>query len=165
MLRIAYRDPFNPVLLVSPPLNVTQEQRDAVYAVLNLACSDTRFAEKAYLAIDKILGGNVVTPPAITITSLIPAQMGMGSQSFSLRVRGTGFNSLCLIYVNEIEMPTTMISPTELDTNLDLTDVTVPTTYPVVVSTGDGVISNSMNFIVTAGSEVMPAPANMKGKK
>lgn len=59
-----YADPFNPVLRNTPdkpePWTLSQEQMDYIDAILVISSSDSRFAEKASIAIKKVL----TVPPA-----------------------------------------------------------------------------------------------------
>jgi hypothetical protein len=58
----AYQDAFNPVLVKSPRLQTTEEQNLYIQKVLDVSCSDSRFAQKAYGAILLILDGNKPLP-------------------------------------------------------------------------------------------------------
>jgi hypothetical protein len=141
-------DPFSPVLLSSPALDVTQEQKDYIRNILDVACSDSRFAEKAYIAIAFVLSGGSVTPPVIT--GLNPSTAVVGSPSFTLHVMGTGFSPLSVIVFNGGEEPTTYVSDTELTTDVDMSTVGAAVDVPVHVVSGDGVISDPMTFSFTA---------------
>lgn len=160
-LRPYHRDWNRPVLYNKvTPYITTIEQDDLITNILKVASSDSRFAEKALAAIKSILDGGINAGVVPTILSLMPNQKGMGSQNFQVRVRGAGFDNTCVIYVNGNVVPTTFVSNVELTTNLDLTSVTSPTIYPIVVKNSLGVLSNSVNFTVTSGltmSEVKDA--------
>lgn len=146
-----YNDPYNPVLLNSPgvePFIASVEQEQFIGNVLSLAASDSRFAEKAFLAIKAILGATVISNVPV-ITSVEPNTKPAGSASFKLKVKGTGYDSECVIHINGNSVPTTFISATELNTDLDLTSVPVGT-LAVIVRSQIGVLSNSMVFTVTA---------------
>lgn len=143
-------DPYSPILFASPPVEISREQEDAIRAVLLLASSDTRFAQKAADALRVILlGGSVpgIQPPVIT--SLEPANKVQESPSFKLKTKGTGFSQGHVIHVNGNPMPTTYISATELNTDISLVGVTGPKTYPVNVRTISGILSNTVDFTVT----------------
>lgn len=148
-------DPFGAVLLNSPALPVTDEQKNLVREVLDISSSDSRFAEKAYIAITRILtGGSVVVPK---VTSLTPNSAEVGDPSFLLHVHGTGFTSGSIIMFNGGEEPTTFVGPTELTTQVDMTTVAGPAVVPVAVLSTDGVLSDSMNFAFTDGTPLVVA--------
>ena len=92
LVRALYQDPFSTVLLSSPALMVTDEQKGCVKKVLDKACSDSRFSDKAYIAITKILTGRSVKVP--TVATLTPNSAEVGDPSFTLHVHGTNFTSL-----------------------------------------------------------------------
>ena len=164
---VLYQDPFNPKLFSSPALAVTDEQKRYCKAVLDVACSDSKFSDKAYVALVLILTGGSVRVPLIT--SLTPSSAEIGDPNFTLHVHGTGFDSLSKIYFNGGEEPTTFVSATELTTGVDMSTVSGPISVPVQVLRGDGVPSNESMFTFTDGSvaslavdvkktEVNPAP-------
>jgi hypothetical protein len=174
VVQALFQDPFAPVLLSSPPLAVTDEQKLYIKKVLDKACSDSRFAEKAYVAILFVLSGGSVTVPVVT--SLTPASATIGDPNFTLHVIGTGFSTLSKIVFNGGEESTTYVSDTELTTDVDMSTVTVPSTVPVLVVSGDGVLSNAMNFtfndvgtpLVAAAptaAKAAPAPTTATVKK
>ena len=163
MATILRPDPFNAVFLSSPPLVVSGEQVQYIEKVLDKACSDSRFAEKAKVAIRHILAGSVVKPPAIT--SLTPNSAEVGDPAFLLHVHGTDFKNTDVIVFLGTERATTYVSATELTTNVDPSAVTVPATVPVAVRTTNGIQTDSVNFTFTDGTPVSmlapPAPAKV----
>ena len=145
MPTVLHPDPFNAVLLSSESFVVSQEQKDYIKKVLDRACSDSRFAEKAYAAIYLILtGGSVVVPE---VTSLNPGSATVGDADFTLHVMGSGFTAGSKIYFNGGEEPTTYVSATELTTGVNMATVTGPSTVPVAVLSEDGVMSDAVNFV------------------
>ena len=107
VVRPLYRDPFSAVLTSSPAVVLTNEQLIYIRAVLDVSSSDSKFAEKANSAIVKILtGGSVVVP---VVTSLTPNSAVIGSASFTLHVRGTGFKVGSIIVFAGVEEPTTHV--------------------------------------------------------
>jgi hypothetical protein len=153
MPTVVHPDPFSAVLLNSPPLVVTDEQTVLVRKVLDKACSDSRFAEKAYLAISRILTAGAVKVP--TVTMLTPNSAEVGDPSFLLHVHGTNFTSGSIIVFNGGEEPTTFVSATEVTTQVDMTTVLLPAVVPVAVISTDGVQSDSMNFTFTDGTPLV----------
>jgi IPT/TIG domain len=136
-------DPFSAVLLNSPALIVTEEQSLLIRKVLDTSSSDTRFADKAYVSIWKILTGGSVVPPKIT--SLTPNSATVGDPSFLLHVIGTGFTSGSTVVFNGGEEPTTYASATELTTQVDMSTVSGASVVPVYVSS-NGVLSDPVMF-------------------
>jgi hypothetical protein len=151
---VRFPDPFNPVLLRSRALNVSDEQRNYLKDILTLACSDSRFAEKAYVAIIVALTAGITIPPVIT--TLAPNLAEVGDPSFTLSVFGTGFRQNSVIIFNGVEEPTTFVSVTELSTGVNMDMWLVPAVCPVVVRT-DSVESDPVMFEFT---DVIPAVAS-----
>lgn len=141
---VLHPDPFSAVLLSSPALPVTDEQKELIREVLNTACSDSRFAQKAYIAIYLILTGGIAKVPKVT--SLSPNTVDIGSPSFDIHVHGTGFTPLSKIVFNGFEEPTTFVSPTELTTGVNMPLWLAPAVVPVAVLSEDGVMSDPLSF-------------------
>jgi hypothetical protein len=141
-------DPFNAVLFNSPPLTVSLEQQELVKKVLERACADSRFADKAYLAISLILKGNNIRPA--TVTSLTPNSAELGDPSFTLHVHGANYDTTSKIIFNGFEEPTTFVSATELTTGVDMSVWAAPAVLPVAV-VKNGVMSEPMMFTFVDG--------------
>jgi hypothetical protein len=150
VVKAFYQDPFKPVLFSSPPLDVTNEQRDYLRRVLDKACSDSRFAEKAYIAIGLILTGGITKVP--TVASLTPNSAEVGDPNPTLHVHGTNFTAGSKIIFNGGEEVTTFVSATELTTVVNMSTVSGAAVVPVAVMSEDGVLSNPMNFAFTDGT-------------
>jgi hypothetical protein len=144
-------DPFAAVMLASVPLEVSEEQKMYVKEILNVACSDSRFAEKAYIAISRVLMGLPTKIPIIS--SLTPNSAEIGDPSFTLHVHGQNFTSTSVIVFNGGEESTTFVGPTELTTGVDMTTATTPIAVPVAVRDMD-VQSEPLMFTFTDGSTV-----------
>ena len=142
---VRHEDPFSATLLSSEVLPVTLEQRVLIKKVLDKACSDSRFSDKAYVAIDKILTGGAVVPPVVT--SLNPGSATVGDPSFTLHVLGSGFTPGSIIVFNGGEEVTAFVSDTELTTEVDMSTVTVASAVPVAVLNVDGVLSDAQSFV------------------
>lgn len=143
-------DPFSPRMIASPPLNATFEQKELLRKVLDIACSDSRFAEKAYIAIGLIIAGQTSNPPSVT--SLTPNSAEIGDPSFTLHVHGTNFKNTDKIIFAGLEEPTTFVSATELTTGVDMSVWLGPDALPVAVLSADGVQSDPMTFTFTDGT-------------
>lgn len=144
VIRPRYRDPFASVLVASPAVVLSDEQCVYIRAVLDVSSSDSKFAQKAYDAIIKILtGGSVVVP---TVTSLTPNSAEIGDPSFTLHVHGTNFKNTDKIIFAGVEEPTTFVSATELTTGVNMSTWFGPDVLPVMVQTVDGVTTTPMNF-------------------
>ena len=155
-LRALYQDPFYPVLFNSPPLEVSLEQKEYIKLILNKACSDTRFAEKAYASIVLVLTQGNAVPPVVT--SLNPSSVKIGEPAFDIHVVGTGFTESSKILFNGLEEPTTFNSPTDVSTGVNMPLWGAPAVVPVTVVNQDGVSSPSMNFtFLPADPEVFAA--------
>ena len=104
-LRALYQDPFAPILFSSEKLEVSLEQQEYIKLILNKACSDTRFAEKAYASILIVLTQGGVKPPVVT--SLNPSSVKIGEPAFDIHVIGSNFTDSSKILFNGYEEPTT----------------------------------------------------------
>lgn len=111
-------DPFSPTLLSSESLKVSLEQKSLIMDVLNVACSDSAFAKKAYAAVEYILVAGSVKP--VKVTSLSPNNALLGDPSFTLRVIGSNFDRFTKIVFAGHDEPTTFVSPTEVTTGVNM---------------------------------------------
>jgi hypothetical protein len=93
LVKARHLDPFKPVLLsaTSTPLVVNDERSTYIRAILDKACSDSRFAQKAYDSILLVLTAGQTLPP--TVTSLNPSSAKIGDPTFDIHVMGKGFNT------------------------------------------------------------------------
>lgn len=169
---VLYQDPFAPVLLTSTPLLVSNEQKFYVKEILNRACSDSRFSDKAYVAIVGVLTGMAVKVP--TVSNLTPSSAVIGSPAFDLLVNGTNFTPESVIYFNGLAEPTTYVSATQVKTGVNMPLWVAPATVPVTVLSKDGVLSNAMSFtfndvaLMSAQKlepKVVPPPPKVETKK
>jgi hypothetical protein len=147
MPRVLHPEPFNPVLLTSRALNVSNEQKQYLRNILHLGASDSRFEDKMYAAILLVLTAGSVVPPVVT--SLVPNTTVLGSPSFTVHVKGTGFNAQSVIVFAGVEEPTTYVSATELTTGVNMDVWVGPDSVPVAVRNGE-VLSDPMSFVFTA---------------
>jgi len=131
-------DPWQPVLKNSPSLHVTPEQDVYIKEILEICCSDSAFAKKAYVALQHILTGAPAIPASVT--SLTPST-AVVSTPVSLVVTGTGFTAESVISFGG-PVVTTFVSDTSLSA-----EVTTPGTAGDVPVTVDG--SAPVNFVVT----------------
>jgi len=150
-------DPWSPVLKNSPSLQTTPEQELYIREILEICCSDSAFAKKAYLALQHILTG--VPAEAPIVSSLNPASAVIGDPSFDIHVLGTGFDAGSVITFNGIDEPTLLVSETELTTGVNMSLWSAPATVPVAVKNGD-LVSESVNFEFTS-----PALLSVKESK
>jgi len=136
-------DPWNPVLKSSPSLQTTEEQELYIKEVLEICCSDSAFAKKAYLALQYILTG---AAPVAPVLSSISPNTSVVDLPVSLTVTGTGFTSTSVIQFNG-PVVTTFVSDTSLTD-----EVTAPVAEGVVPVTVDvdGTIVGPVDFTVTA---------------
>jgi hypothetical protein len=146
-IAVLYQDPFTPTLFNSPPLVVTDEQRMYLREACSIGASDEQFAQKLYNAILYILTHGNTVPPVVT--SLNPSSAVIGSPAFDMHVIGTGFNSGSKIFFNGLEEPTTLNSPTDVSTGINMPLWVAPAVVPVTVQNADGTSSQPMNFEFT----------------
>jgi hypothetical protein len=144
-VRALYQDPFSPVLLNSTPVVLSDEQRHYIREILDIACSDSKFADKAYDAIRYVLSAPSVILPVVS--SLSPGSATVGDADFILQVMGTGFTPESVIVFNGGEEVTTYVSATQLTTGVNMSTVTGAFTVPVAVLSKEGVLSNAVNFV------------------
>jgi hypothetical protein len=90
-----------------------------------------------------------VVPPVIE--SLEPSSAALGSPSFTLHVKGTGFKEDSVILWNGSPEPTTFVSATELTTGVNMETVEVAMEIPVVVKNADAE-SEPATFTLTNGA-------------
>ena len=147
-LQFAVRDPFHPVLKSgSPTIQLTPEQDQYVKAILEVCCSDSAFAKKAYAALYLLLtnGEEEAIPPVIT--SLVPDTLPTDLGLVTITVRGTGFTADSVILHGALALVTTMNSDIEVAGTVESIGM-VPVSVPITVD-NLGVVSNSMNFTWT----------------
>jgi len=153
-----HQDPFAPILFNSPGLAVTNEQKGYLKKILDIACSDSKFSDKAYVAIVGLLvSGNAQVP---VVTSLTPNSAEIGDASFTLHVHGNGFKNTDVIVFAGVDEPTTFVSPSELTTGVNMPLWLGPDAVPVLVRNAEGVLSAPMTFTFIDGAAVTTsAPA------
>ena len=103
-----YQDPFVPLLFDSESLNVSLEQQQYIKKVLDKSSSDSRFADKAFVAIMYVLTHGKTKMPELT--SLTPNSAELGDPSFTLHVHGKNFGQGSVIIFAGVEEPTTVVS-------------------------------------------------------
>ena len=153
-----HQDPFAPILFNSPGLAVTNEQKGYLKKILDIACSDSKFSDKAYVAIVGLLvSGNAQVP---VVTSLTPNSAEIGDASFTLHVHGNGFKNTDVIVFAGVDEPTTFVSTSELTTGVNMPLWVSPDAVPVLVRNAEGVLSAPMTFTFIDGAAVTTsAPA------
>lgn len=143
-----YRDPFHPVLKTPNPLAVTPEQESYLRDILDLCSSDSRFAQKAYVAILAVLTASNpdVLPPVVTYVS--PETGEVGLVPVPIVVVGTDFNSTTEVLWDGMILNSSMfISSTEMNAELFMEDK-IAGEFQIGVQK-DGVFSNTVLFTVT----------------
>jgi hypothetical protein len=149
MPSVLHKDAFSPVLLSSRSLDVSGEQTGYIKKILDVACSDSKFSEKAYAAIWLVLTKGPSVPPVVT--SLVPNTAEVGDPDFTLHVHGTGFKAGDKIIFAGQPEPTTVVSATELTTGVMMSLWVGPDSIPVFVESADGIVSDPMSFTFTDG--------------
>jgi hypothetical protein len=74
-----------------------------------------------------------ITNTPLTLTGISPAISNSGVSGFTLTLTGTGFTADSNVIVNGIYRTVTYVSPTELQVQVDASDVTTPGGYQVAV--------------------------------
>jgi hypothetical protein len=100
------------------------------------------------------IAGWTEAPPAgppPTVASLVPATVALGAPSFTVRVLGANFTADSVIVWNGYDEPTTVVSPTEVTTGVNMAVWQAPATVPVAVRAG-GVVSAPVSFTFTAAA-------------
>jgi hypothetical protein len=118
MPRLLKPDPFGATLMSSESLVVSDEQLSRIRAILDVSCSDSAFAKKAYDAIAYVLTAGTVNP--VSVTSLNPNSAVLGAESFLLHVVGMNFDQYSTIVFAGHDEPTTMVSAGELTTGVNM---------------------------------------------
>jgi hypothetical protein len=102
-------------------------------------------------------------PPQLT--ALAPDTAVLGALSFTLHVHGSGFTADSVITFAGHDEPTTLASPTEVTTGVDMSVWLGPDTVPVTVRNGDGAASAPLSFTFTAPTarEAEPVSKRTRG--
>jgi hypothetical protein len=91
-----------------------------------------------------------VPPPPPVVTALVPDTAVLGSPSFTLHITGSGFDAASVIVFAGQDEPTTLVSPTEVTTGVNMAVWAGPDALPVLVRNGDGQTSEALTFTFTA---------------
>ncbi|HVA71644.1 MAG TPA: hypothetical protein VNF02_00930 [Candidatus Limnocylindrales bacterium] len=102
--------------------------------------------------------GGVINLPVPVVTSLSPSTIPENSVTFTLQVNGSGFAPSSTILFNGTPRQTIFLSPSELTTQVNPSDIAFPQTISVQVFTPapGGGTSASIPFTVTATSAPVP---------
>jgi hypothetical protein len=137
-------DPWRPVLKSSPSLQTTEEQEVYIRKILEICCSDSAFAKKAYLALQYILTG---TAPVAPVLSSLAPNTTVVLVPVTVVVTGTGFDVDSVVKSAGNAVVTTFVSDTELSFS---PDVTLEGTQAITVENADLQVSAPVDFTVTA---------------
>ena len=108
------------------------------------------YSDDEALALGEGWSATPIAPPPV-VTALEPATVAIGSPSFTIHVRGSGFAPGSVIVFNGFDEPTTVVSPTEVTTGVNMAVWTAPSApLPVAVRHADGTLSNALTFTFTA---------------
>jgi hypothetical protein len=106
---------------------------------------------------------NPDVPPTIsvaTIKKLVPESAVLGSPSFTLSVKGTGFVDGDTILWNGSAEPTTFVDDKELTTGVNMETAAVAMEIPVSVKNASGEVTNALPFTLketAASAKGVPA--------
>jgi hypothetical protein len=106
-------------------------------------------------------GGEGATAPVLA--SLNPATAVLGSADFTVSCIGEGFTSDAVIVFNGFDEPTTVVSPTEVTTGVNMAVWAAPAVVPVLVRTAAGE-SAPLDFEFTDVA-LQSASANKRSRK
>jgi hypothetical protein len=100
--------------------------------------------------ISVFLNTTVLTPPAPTLTYIVPSSAGVGGAAFVLTVTGTNFVGDSIIQWNGAPLATAYVSPTQLTATVLASDLTSEGNASITVFTPSpgGGTSNAINFPV-----------------
>jgi hypothetical protein len=111
--------------------------------IAKLAVATARAIDQEAQRTDPVTGA-----AALAVTALVPATAVLGSPSFTIHVQGAGFGPDAVIVWNGSAEPTTVVSPTEVTTEVNMDSAQYPVTIPVAVSSW-GHVSNAVDFTFT----------------
>jgi hypothetical protein len=89
----------------------------------------------------------LAAPPVVT--ALEPDTAAIGAPSFTLHVLGTGFAPGAVIVFAGHDEPTTVVSPTDVTTGVNMAVWLGPDAVPVLVRNPDGAMSEPLDFTFT----------------
>lgn len=89
-----------------------------------------------------------IGPP--TLTALVPPSAAIGDPNFTFRVLGTNFRPGAVIVFAGHDEPTTLVSPNEVTTNVDMDFWLGPDPAIAIRVRVDGLVSNELLFAFTA---------------
>jgi hypothetical protein len=100
--------------------------------------------------------------PVPVITALTPASVAVGSPAFTLTLTGTGFVPRCVVRLNGVALPTTLVSATQVMAAVPASALTTVGNYPVTVTnpTPAGGTSAAATLAVTAPALASFTPAS-----
>jgi hypothetical protein len=156
------KDSFNPSLVLSEPLDVTDEQKGYIKRILDISCSDSRFADKAFIAIIGVLTKGISPTPVIT--SLNPATIEIGQPTFDIHVMGENFDPESVIVFNGFDEPTTFVSAGELTTGVNMDVWLTAAICPVMVRSKDGITSDPVPFEFTQSAPITRSAQEAKDR-
>ena len=138
-------DPFEGILVTPNPLAVSDEQKDLIKAILEKSSSDSRFAQKAYLAIMKILLGESVVP---VITTLDPSEGAAGTPApIEVTITGENFEPASTVLQAGAPILSSYVNPTTLTASIALSGASEGS-LAISVRNSTMLTSNVVNFTV-----------------
>ena len=152
LVHALHHDPFAPVLFNSPAVELTEEQKQYMWEIIQIGASDSRFAQKTYNSIIVILTAG--SQPLPEVTSLSPNTAALGSESFTLTVSGKNFDPEAKIVWNGAVEPTVFVSDSQLTTGVNMGTAEAAVSIPVQVQNENGSLSNTQLFELTPANPV-----------
>lgn len=124
---------------------------------------DDQQAFKQVVASMRKAATHALAPP--TLTSLEPSSTPIGVPSFTLRVLGTDFDDESVIVFNGHDEPTTLVSPTEVTTGVNMNVWKGPSDPLPVKVRGIGGDSTELTFTFLPAEPEGEAPAGVVAAK
>ena len=119
-------------------------------------------------SINEPFGSNLTTGdagpaelPPLVLTDISPDTLVVGSGSFSLTVTGSGFGPNCVVVFDDVDVPTIVVSPTELTADCPVS--AVAEIVDVEVSRGEE-MSDVLSFEFTAVARMSSAKREQQRK-
>jgi hypothetical protein len=90
---------------------------------------------------------NTMTGASVQMSQIVPNSRTAGTAGFMMTVNGSGFSSNSVVYWNSMPLGTTFISGNQLVAAVSPSEIAMPATVQVYVSS-HGMASNMMMFTV-----------------
>jgi hypothetical protein len=134
----------------SPLINAGDPARD-YQGLTDVDGEAVPFGVRADIGADEFTGAAGAAP---VLQSLSPAAGLVGGPALVLTIKGTGFHSGAIVRWNGASRPTTFLSSTQLQAQIDQSDLAVARTVQVTVINPGSFPSNDLPFTVTPARNI-----------